>query len=1228
MLPFANSKLHTVRRIFAATVVLVGLSGTLIAYAASTDLADLPIGGLMVIPSNLFLTQDRSGSMDETTGYTYDKTQLYRPWLYDGVALPPHGPVRFENATFTSACHNGLTAASGPLVWANGYASGGGSTTDYIIAGCTSRIDLGAKAGLAVCADTSCVTVPKVSSKPAGTTAAPNRTDCAVSSCSDAAEQQNIANWYQYYRTRLLTSRAASGEAIGRQSYATRVGYMYYSSSGAKLYDITVIDGRDSTGSLGAGSRRYLFARDELFNKIDADSGTPTRSALLSVGEYFKTDAPYRDDPAVSGSPLRSCRRNINVIMTDGRWNTGCSPLFATIGNADTNIAPPATTTASVKQAPGGQMIFASPFKDAWGNATAVASGGACTLSSTMDNRGPTLADIAWYYWATDLRTDLKNNVPVTNRDPNPQQHLTNYTIFVQGALEGSVSLASINSVFSALDNVSNATSPYPTVPTIAWPNPMDLEDQERTDDLAHAAVNSRGGYFWAKDKDSLTAALVDAFSDKVSNGAAAAVALNNPTLNAAGGNWAYLATFDPSNWTGQLNSYKVDPLTGDVDLTTKRWSSPAEQQLDTLYHVSTTSSSGGHNNRIVVTYAGGLGGPKAGRGIAFRPTASRTDGTALQSLFFLNSAATDGADVIEYLRGNSIKEGLGDDKYRDRPGMADTIPKAGLLGDIVDSTPLLIPAPNRAYRDGIDPGYSSFKTTEAKRASLLALGANDGMVHFFDEATGAEKWNYVPSFSFDCSLAGPGCIASSGASLANPMRDRARSLGFAHKYLVDGRMQHQDVDFSRTLGSTASSSDWHTIVVGGLGKGGRGIYALDVSGDPPVNESDAQSRVLWEFPYYSTFTSSSKIAVPEAKNLGYTHAWIHTVKVKINEDGVTNGKWVVLLPSGFNNGGETGGDGKGRLFVLNARTGELIREIATPVGTSDSPSGLSQISAWVDDQNTDKTSDTVYGGDLLGNLWRFDLSDTDPKKWSVSLISTLVSPDGKPQPITTAPELTVLSGKRWVFVGTGKYLGATDRPGAPGASTEQAAQAIQTQSLWGLPDPGKDVTISSIRSKIVEFALTGTSATAGVERVASSSTGGSTSTGWVVDLGTRERINVDPQIGLNVLVAATNSPAEDICDTEGTGSLLFFNLNSLASGSLGSTGFTAGYSLGTITIGGLSLAKTTDGSIKVEGTISNELTLKASGIRCEGHICVMDAGGEGAGRVAKRFYWRELPAQ
>jgi type IV pilus assembly protein PilY1 len=334
-------------------------------------------------------------------------------------------------------------------------------------------------------------------------------------------------------------------------------------------------------------------------------------------------------------------------------------------------------------------------------------------------------------------------------------------------------------------------------------------------------------------------------------------------------------------------------------------------------------------------------------------------------------------------------------------------------------------------------------------------------------------------------------------------------------------------VDFNKTSG-TSGSPDWRTIVVGGLGKGGRGYYALDVTDTKPTDEATLANRILWEFP---NATTPSDVA----KNVGYSFGKPIITKTKAHG-------WVVLVASGYNNGADTAGDGKGYLFVLNARTGELIKAISTGAGASDTPSGLAHLAGYAENVETDNTVQYVYGGDVRGNVWRFNL--TDPKTstgWTVHRLATLVDASGNFQPITTEPELGKIKAngvdRRMIMIGTGMLLGDKDIPGTAGQNT----WATQTQTMYGLVDDlsvpsGSNAVIQPLRASLQQQVFNTIGDAAGTRNATQLAVDYATKKGWYIDFpASGERLNTAPTLGAGALVFTTNVPTPNLCTLGGS---------------------------------------------------------------------------------------------
>ena len=239
------------------------------------------------------------------------------------------------------------------------------------------------------------------------------------------------------------------------------------------------------------------------------------------------------------------------------------------------------------------------------------------------------------------------------------------------------------------------------------------------------------------------------------------------------------------------------------------------------------------------------------------------------------------------------------------------------MLGDIINSEATYVKQPQLHLTDA---GYADFSASEAisTRKGMVYVGANDGMLHAFFGETGEEAWAYVPTHVL-------------------PKLYKLADKGYAndHEYFVDGSPVIEDVYIG---------GQWRTLLVAGLGAGGRAYYAIDVT-DP------GNPKPLWEF---------------TNNNLGYTIGKAEIAKL-------ADGTWVVIVPSGYNN--VSPGDGNGRLFVLDAATGMQVAAIPNgietkvanlPVGSTTTPSGLGFIRAWADNSDLNNLALRVYGGDNL----------------------------------------------------------------------------------------------------------------------------------------------------------------------------------------------------------------------------------------------------------------------
>lgn len=774
-----------------------------------------------------------------------------------------------------------------------------------------------------------------------------------------------------------------------------------------------------------------------------------------------------------------------------------------------------------------------------------------CTESSSLTGISTNaLADVAQYYYVTDLRPEYPNTgpekVPSTGSGPEDDrvtsQHMTTFTIGlgVSGTLNyRSDYRSSAVGDFADLRTGVRNWPEWPPLPGSTSPsgdtylynsdgvltNFLQWEDPRSIDDFWHTAVNGRGQYFSAKDPTSVITGVKDALAGIAARVASASGASTSTLEPVAGDNFAYIATYQTAKWVGDVQAYEIDVGTGQV-AAAPFWSASA--LLDGRTRAACDSRNiylmrmGATDNMVNFTwnsYVCDADGKPTGTASGELSTDERAYfGVTNVSLLSQYPSMTDGtagsadqrtpavgANLVNYLRGQRGFEGFQANDagklYRARDHV---------LGDIVDAQPVYVKAPFASYQDA---GYDAFKTSNANRTPMLYVAANDGMLHAFRAGTGttdaeggSEAWAIVPS------------------SVLPRMYNLASSeYSINHRFLVDGTPTAGDV-----LDARVGAGTWRTILVGGLGAGGRGYYAVDVT--EPLSP-----KVLWEFKWGSAcFSSASQTAAYSDCHLGFSFGRPVITKLA--------GRWVVMVTSGYNNlnSPATTGDGIGYLYVLDAMTGAIIDKISTGAGDSTTPSGLAQLNNFVDNGAVDNTTVRVYGGDLLGNIWRFDVNDNlAPDGKEATLLGVAKDSGGTRQPITTKPELAELNGKPMVFMATGRLLGSPDVSDTSG------------QSIYGIVDPLVGApSYSDLRSVLKPLALTQTGVRPTAQRtVRCTGTDAQCAlpNGWVVDLpDAGERVNVDMQLVLGTLVVASNVPDNSACST---GGYSWFNYFDFATG-------------------------------------------------------------------------------
>lgn len=941
---------------------------------------------------------------------------------------------------------------------------------------------------------------------------ASSRTDCAGTTCTYAEEMTNYANWWAYYRTRMQMTKSAASLAFSVLGTNYRLGYMSINNNnGSSSPDFLNI--ADIT--TGAGGQKQQWYQK--FMAAVPQNGTGLRVALSTAGRMYAgkvtgsqklwANESSGDTTAVSvNDPMQyACQRNYTIVSTDGYWND---------------------SDPTSKNANGIVQIDGS---------TAIGDQDGSEVRPYLDGSTPattnTLADVAEYYYKTDIRdAKFSNTVQVgttndvsSNNVADGQQRMYTYTVGLGASgfmlYQSNYTTAKSGDYYDVLNGTatSNSTQSAGTCNwqnsgNCAWPKPVS-NTQTTIDDLWHTAVNGRGTYYSAANSTALKTGLSN-FLQAVTaaTGNAAAATTSNPNTT-SGDNYIFQSTFRSVNWYGELARYTIDLTTG-VQSTNADWSESGTvyANASTQSYTTATLDNTAYTSRSIYTYdptnstsslisftwgamnstmqgyfkivGGGISGLSqlCASGTTCLPSSAQVDSATAGT-----NTGAGGVNLVNFLRGDRSNEGPDATTYYYQ--------RTHVLGDIVDSQAVYVKAPMFNY---VDSGYSTFKSTNASRQGMVYVGANDGMMHAFNATSGAEVWAYIPSML-----------------LPNLYKLADKNYSTNHTFFVNATPQQGDVYFG---------SAWHTILVGGLGAGGRGFYALDVT-------TPTSPKVLWEF----TSDTSKGTGYTTDADLGYSYGTPVITKL-------SDGTWAVIVTAGYNNA--CPGSGHGILWVLNAQTGAIIKKIDTNVGIGGvgvgslcttalaSPAGLARVIGYTDTASTNNTAPRIYGGDLLGNVWRFDISALTASGGTATfqLLATLKDASSNAQPVTARPQVGNINGKVVVYVGTGQYLGVSDISTTGVQSIYAIKDPLTTSTasggLYGSPR-GTACSSTVSTNCFVKQTYTDASGVRTATSTVSFSPNFNTMNGWFADLPTSgERANTDPALQLGTLLFTTNIPS------------------------------------------------------------------------------------------------------
>ncbi len=875
--------------------------------------------------------------------------------------------------------------------------------------------------------------------------------------------RQNFADWYSFYRRRMLTAKAAVGLTVADMD-RVELGVHTINRSTHEPLELMV-------NADGAEKIDYLTA----IYDIDAVGGTPLRRGLNDVGQYFESgnggdtgvlqtteglptgdtsvfwDATVDDDADDIDDSGGECQRAYVIAMTDGYYNGGF-----TIGNRD------------------GNSVFA--------------------LSDSTSN---TLADIADEYYHTDLDTSLDNLVPQKGFDDSETQHLVTYGVSfgVFGQFDpdlypdclpacdtpgqnGCPELEELGKVDNCITNGAGevecftCTRDSSNVVTCSgarsvgpfdnmcpdWHSWLGTENPRTVDDLFHASVNGRGDFLNAADPAELVASL-KAIKDLIeeNEGTASSVSINANKIEA--NTLLFQTSYDSGDWSGDIEAKCLDSrgnvapcdgvtcesscnasfetclglcTIGDtaceevcINARDNCYTSNSCESYQTCSGAHTSCVDACNNNTACETICDNardtcrIDPPEVkwsaseqldslgwaareivtadglGNGLAFRWDAISG---------FMKGQLDGEEQQLNYIRGDHDCEegnltGCTRD-YRERESM---------LGDFINSEPY--------YYKNIPLGID-----------WVLAGANDGMLHGFDGSTGDELFAYIPTTVF-----------GNLSDLTDP------GYNDTHLFFVDGFVTVKD------LGNAI-------MLVGGLGRGGRGFYGLDLNAaNNGLNlgsvEDQAAAMVKWEL---NTSTPDA-ISIPTtagalSDHLGYSYS-----RPQIIRSNDPTAEWLLVFGNGYDSASK-----RAVLFLVGLNNAGVIQwthTIDTGVGDAnpalDNCNGLS--SPAIIFPQGDGTDDFLFAGDLLGNMWKFDISASDRNSWGVYFqdstdptntnrpLFTARSNAGWRQPITMQPDVTIscVRGTEGYLVafGTGRLYNPTD---------DNLDQSVQTMyGIW-----------------------------------------------------------------------------------------------------------------------------------------------------------------------------------
>ncbi len=512
-------------------------------------------------------------------------------------------------------------------------------------------------------------------------------------------------------------------------------------------------------------------------------------------------------------------------------------------------------------------------------------------------------------------------------------------------------------------------------------------------------------------------------------------------------GSQAYFGYYNPQNWTGTLTANSLINTNGVLTInSTANWDgSCVLTGVASNATCATTGQAGpvaaqnwitGSGGRVMLTWSGTAGIPFEWANLSTAEQNALDAGDSSQT-----------ADRLQFLRGDPAEEIENGGVYRNLDSV---------LADIIDSSSSWVGPPSMSvyvayetpatWQDKLYPSstmaensgetYSSYVTTETTRQNVVYVGANDGLLHGFSAGswdTTGTIYNSTTNTGQEVLAYMPQGVLENIHNASNSYLDYANAQ-YGHNYFVDATPATGDLYYEGA---------WHTWVAGGLGPGGAEIYALDVTTPANFSETNASTLVMGDWqggtsattnPGSFTCTNTTNCAL----SLGDTYG---TPTIR----RLHNGDWALIFGNGLNS---STGDAGIFILTINPSTGArtMYYLSAGKTGTSDGIAYAHPV-----DMDQDHVVDYVYAGDVLGNVWRFDLTSSNPSSWAVTPGPLFTTAS---QPITSDVYPVFVQGTAGVqlmlFFGTGEKFPLTESSATSYATGQQSFYGVWDWNMSG----------------------------------------------------------------------------------------------------------------------------------------------------------------------------------